>query len=98
MQSSVFLSLRAGLTGLVVAAFIYLLWKISLRIHGFVLPERYGDLVIAACGILLWIIWFGMAQVILIAFDETNVSLTNANTKGQNYLFPKQARLTYARR
>jgi len=68
------IAIRSGLAGLSVAFLIYVLWKISLRVYGIVLPERYGDLVIGAFAILLWVIWFGVAQVILIACDEVNGS------------------------
>jgi hypothetical protein len=66
-------TLRAGLIGLMVAFLIYSLWKISARFHGVVLPEKYGDILILLSGILLWIVWFTIAQVILIAYDELNV-------------------------
>jgi hypothetical protein len=72
MGTSLHTSIRAGLTGLFLAFLIYILWKTSLRIHGFILPERHGDLVIATCGVLLWVVWFAVAQVILIAYDELN--------------------------
>jgi len=70
LRASPITSVRAGLVGLLIALFIYLLWKISLRLHGTILPEKYSRFFITFSGVLLWAVWFSMAQVILIAFDE----------------------------
>jgi small-conductance mechanosensitive channel len=98
MSSSLYVSFRAGLTGLFAATVIYLLWKINLRINSPTLPEKYGDLVMWAFGTVLWTIWFGIAQVILIAYDETSSSSIHGAEKGQNYFFPKQETLTNERK
>ena len=82
MSASFLAAIRAGFTGLLLATFIYVLWKFSLRLHGFIISERYGYLVITTFGILLWIVWFGVAQVILIAYDE----LYNQTTARLQYL------------
>lgn len=85
MSASLYTTVRAGLTGLILASLIYLVWKISLRMHGYILPERYGDIVVAAFGILLWIVWFAVAQVILIAYDELHASPSDFSTNRFNY-------------
>jgi hypothetical protein len=73
MGNSLYVSLRAGLLGLSVAGLIYLLWKVSLRIYGIVLPEKYGDLCILFSALLLWSVWFTVGQIILVAYDELTV-------------------------
>jgi chromate transport protein ChrA len=98
MSSSFFLALRAGLTGLISATMIYFLWKISIRLSGFLLPEKYSDLVIAVFAILLWTIWFAVAQVILVAYDETIAPSIHSSRQGQNYILPARQRVAYERK
>ncbi len=77
MGASLYASVRAGLVGLFLALLIYILWKISLRLYGNIVHERHADLVISAFAILLWVAWFGITQIILIAYDE----LYGSNTR-----------------
>lgn len=78
MGASPSFAVRAGLMGLILAVLIYVLWKTTIRLHGFIMPERYGFFVMTAFGIILWIVWFFIAQVILIAYDEMSNSTDNA--------------------
>jgi len=73
MGASLVASLRAGLLGLGLAVLIYVLWKVSLRIYGIILPEKFSSFLIMCSGLLLWSVWFAVAQVILIAYDELTV-------------------------
>jgi len=73
LNASPFSILRSGLIGLCLAFLIYFLWKLSLRLHGIILPERNNALFIMVSAILLWITWFTVAQVILIAYDELTI-------------------------
>ncbi len=73
MAASPEVSVRAGLIGLFLAFLIYFLWKASVRLCGILLPDKYSGFVIMCSGLLLWAVWFAVAQVIVIAYDEVTV-------------------------
>ena len=77
---------------------IYFLWKISIRLSGFLSPEKYSDLLIAAFGILLWAIWFAVAQVILVAYDETVCPSSSSSRQGHNYIWQSQQIIGYEKK
>ena len=85
MKVALFNSICAGILGLSVACYIYLLWKISLRFDRVILLEPYANLVIVAFGILLWTVWFGIGQILITAYGEVNGQVTGMNSDGHTY-------------
>jgi hypothetical protein len=41
--------------------------------HGIVLPEKHSSFFVLLSGVLLWIVWFAVAQTILITIDEITI-------------------------
>ncbi len=82
MKAALYNSIRAGLLGLSTACFIYCLWKISLRFDRVILTERYANLVVLALGALLWIVWFGIGEILITAYDEVIGLETSMNIQG----------------
>ena len=72
-RASPWIALRAGLIGFSLAIIIYSIWKVSLRMHGIVLPEKHSSFFVLLSGVLLWIVWFAVAQTILITIDEITI-------------------------
>jgi len=60
----------AGLLGLFIAFVIYALWKIDRRFGKIPKPDRTAENLIAILGIILWLVWMSVSQIILIAQDE----------------------------
>jgi len=67
-----FLAMRSGLTGLMLASCLYILWKIDCRLNKTIKPDRTVDAIISFMGIFLWSVWFSICQIIFIASEEVN--------------------------
>jgi hypothetical protein len=68
----------SGLLGLFIAVVIYTLWKIDRRFGKIPKPDRTAENLIAILGIILWLIWMSISQIILIAQDEVKQPDYNA--------------------
>jgi hypothetical protein len=68
--SIVFVSFRSGMLGLTVACLIYVFWKVDFWLGGPCKPDRRGAGLIYVLGVFLWLAWFSLSQMILIAQDE----------------------------
>ncbi len=60
----------SGLLGLFIAFVIYALWKIDRRFGKIPKPDRVAENLIGVLGVILWLVWMSISQIIMIAEDE----------------------------
>jgi hypothetical protein len=72
-QGKVSVALRSGLLGISIAYGLYVLWKIYRRLGKPFYLDRRTDNFVLIVGCALWLIWFGIGQVIFMAKDEVTL-------------------------